>query len=154
MPILLTYARLQLVGKDGQPFRALPLFQVSASSTGEPVLIDPFPVMQLYFRTSGFRLAPTYAKVYPGMTVADKGIGLDPTYYGLYETIYSGKPLPTTEMRRRGLPEGIIDPGGRVEGFLFFEELPRSAKPAMLRYELVNVQTGESIGTLQAALDD
>ncbi|MDT9600143.1 hypothetical protein [Sphingosinicella rhizophila] len=152
-PVLFSYERLRLVGRDGQSFRALPLFHVKPSTEGEPQLSAPFEVRRLKFKTSGFRLAGTYREAYRGITVAKGEVGLNPAYYTLYETSYGGKPLPTTGMRRRGLPEGIIDSGGRVEGALFFEEVPRSARPLVLRYELINPSTGRALGIAETSVD-
>ena len=152
-PVLLALSRLRLVGRNGEVFRALPLFHVKASTGGEPQLSDPFEVRDLKFETRGFRLAPTYRVAYRGIPIAEERVGLSPDYYKLYD-YYSGKPLPTTGMRRRGIPEGIIDPGGEVKGYLFFEDVSRSAKPVTLHYEIVDPTSGASTGSIQVAIED
>lgn len=152
-PVLLAYNRISLRGSDGQVFRALPLFHVQRSAAGTAELKDPIDVRNLQYETTGFKLAPVYRKAYPKLPVAAEPVGLDPAYYELY-SYYTGKPMPTTGMRRRGLPEGIIEPGGQVKGYLFFEEVPRSAKPVSLHYDLVSPGSGQHIATISIPVED
>ncbi|TFI57551.1 hypothetical protein E2493_14360 [Sphingomonas parva] len=153
-PVLLAYNRIKLVGRDGREFRTLPLYRVQRSAAGEAELPHAFAVRDQKFEVSGFRLARLYGRAYPGQPLADTAIGLDPAYYALYESYYDGEPLPTTGMRRWGLPEGVLDPGGRVEGYLYFEKAPNSAEPLTLKYELVDALSGASSGIVSVVVDD
>ena len=151
-PIALEYIRFRLVGSDGASFRALPLFRLEG--TGSAITVrDAFGVRDRKFEASGFTIAPAYASVYPGAEFADTAVVKDTGQYALYD-YYDGKPLPTTGMRRRALPEGILIPGGYVEGFLYFEEVKRSAKPVMLHFDLVDPRTGEALGKIEVPADD
>lgn len=150
--VLVSYNRFRMVGADGRQYRALPLYKVEGTAE-KPTIRDPFEIREPKFAHSGFALAPFYSRVYRGVPVAD-GFIADPVYYDLYDGYYSGKPLPTTGMRRRAVPEGVLSPGGHVEGFLYFEEIPRSADNLALRYSPINLRTRTAMAEIQALYDD
>jgi hypothetical protein len=50
-------------------------------------------------------------------------------------------------MRRRVLPEGVLEPGGRVSGFLYFEKLDGDPQGVRLVTELVNARNGRRFAT-------
>lgn len=83
----------------------------------------------------GFSIAPPYAGVYPSATVAD-GYAWDAAYYGGYDGFWTDVELPTEQMLERVLPEGIVGPGGYVDGVLFFEHVPREETGLILFAEL------------------
>ena len=151
-PMLVSYNRFRMVGADGRQYRALPLYKVEGTAE-KPTLRDPFEIRKPKFAHSGFALAPFYSKIYRGVPVAD-GFIAEPAYYDLYDGYYSGKPLPTTGMRRHGVPEGVLAPGGHVEGFLYFEEIPGSADSLALRYSPINLRTRTAMAEVQVPYED
>lgn len=50
-------------------------------------------------------------------------------------------------MLRRALPEGILDPGGRLEGFLYFPDQPRGTALDLLA-SLTDASSGQVFGTI------
>jgi len=63
--------------------------------------------------------------------------------------------LPTRDMLVAALPEGFLEPGGHVEGFVYFptEEMPRSADgeravSAPLTVTIVDAETSTTLGDL------
>ncbi|WP_223641336.1 hypothetical protein [Corallococcus sp. EGB] len=72
---------------------------------------------------------PFYPPYYPG-----------PTYYD--------SSLPTTDMINNALPEGTLEPGGRMEGFLYFQGVVHRESAVTLQLQLVDAQTGEPFGSL------
>jgi hypothetical protein len=44
------------------------------------------------------------------------------------------------------LPEGVLEPGGRVEGFLYFERVDPQAPRVRFRADLTSADTGEVFG--------
>ncbi len=56
--------------------------------------------------------------------------------------------LPSREMMERALPEGVVDSGGRVSGFLYFQHVDRREAQVSLEMKLVDAKTGESLGHL------
>jgi hypothetical protein len=47
------------------------------------------------------------------------------------------------------VPEGTVQPGGELTGFLYFEEVPGDVPDALFTMELVNARTGEPIDTIE-----
>ena len=147
-PIRLRYDEFALVNPQGRRYAALPPYGVEGS-VEDPVLVDAYdPVTTPGFAYSGFSVALYYGSVYPTLTPYAGSFGYDPLYYDRYYTAYRDVELPTQEMVREALPEGVIDPGGRVSGFLYFERVPPSAPRVRFRADLANAQSGETFGEI------
>ncbi len=60
--------------------------------------------------------------------------------------------LPTRDMLNAGLPEGTIDDGGQVAGFLYFQRLTN--RESQLRFEarLPDARSGETVATISIPL--
>lgn len=73
---------------------------------------------------------------------------VDPFYgpYGYYWV--PPEPLPTRDMLRRALPEGVLEDGGSVAGFVYFQNVSGREHSVTLRARLVDARTGEQFGTL------
>ncbi|QDG49522.1 hypothetical protein FIV42_01850 [Persicimonas caeni] len=78
------------------------------------------------------------------------------TYYSRYYPLYAEYQLPTGEMLVRALPEGVIDPGGRITGFVYFEDL-ESIEPTpdrvTFRYVLVDAEANRRFGVVEIPFD-
>ncbi|EPX59751.1 hypothetical protein D187_002495 [Cystobacter fuscus DSM 2262] len=77
--------------------------------------------------------------------------GFDPIYdpfYGPYAYGYAPEPLPTEDMVKAALPQGTLQPGGAVTGFLYFQNVSEREGQVTLRARLVDARTGEQFGTL------
>lgn len=72
----------------------------------------------------------------------------DPYYYGGYYTYWNTISLPTPGMLKRAIPEGVIKDGGRLSGFLYFEEVSPKLKMVNFRTDLVDAQDGSIFGTI------
>ncbi len=73
----------------------------------------------------------------------------DSEYYGFYNDYWRNIELPTQEMLDRALPEGSLEDGGRVEGFVYFEKVdPDQVERVVFRFDLIDAQTGGIFGTL------
>lgn len=68
----------------------------------------------------------------------------DPYYYG-YQC---QEPLPTQDMLQKALPEGTLEPGGQMSGFLYFQGVGHREGQVVLQAQLVDSETGEPLGTL------
>jgi hypothetical protein len=55
--------------------------------------------------------------------------------------------LPTAEMLRKALPEGVLRPDGSMTGFLYFDR-PAHVQSATLTLELVNALDDRRIGAI------
>jgi hypothetical protein len=76
------------------------------------------------------------------------GFGPYPSYgyYPYYSTPVEA--LPTRDMLRRALPQGTLEDGGIVSGFLYFQDVGGSERRVTLQARLVDARTGEPFGTL------
>lgn len=60
--------------------------------------------------------------------------------------------LPTDDMIAEALPEGVVQDGGRVEGFLYFRGVTPRESRVMLRFELVDANDETPLGTVRVPL--
>ncbi|HEX9104900.1 MAG TPA: hypothetical protein VF997_21970, partial [Polyangia bacterium] len=61
---------------------------------------------------------------------------------------------PSTEVLELGLPEGVLPPGARVSGFLFFKRATGAHQGALdLSWEVHDAQTSASLGSLHVPLE-
>jgi hypothetical protein len=58
--------------------------------------------------------------------------------------------LPTADMLRNVVPEGVLDEGGELEGFLYFEKLQNTDADARVNFhvDLQDAITGQTFATL------
>ena len=68
----------------------------------------------------------------------------DDYYYPMTVTI----PLPTADMVQMALPERVLAPGERTEGFLYFDRVKRKAKRVDFTARLVDATSGAHVGTV------
>jgi hypothetical protein len=75
----------------------------------------------------------------------------DPFYdpfYGPRTYVRCEEPLPTQDMMDRALPEGTLETGGTVSGFLYFQGVGDRERQVILQAQLVDAKTGEPFGEL------
>ena len=150
-PVRLRYNEFALVGPDGQRYSALPPFEVGGS-VEEPVVVDGYdPIASPAFAYDGYSVAPYYGSVYTGLTPYAGTFGYDPYYYDAYDTYWADVDieLPTDEMLNRALPEGVLESGGSVEGFVYFEKVTEDVPRVTFRADLVNANTGDVFGEIR-----
>ncbi|MFZ5441142.1 MAG: hypothetical protein ACOZQL_14125 [Myxococcota bacterium] len=156
----LTPADLTLVGSSGMHYAALPPLKADVRSElgleGQVVLAD-------YHRAVPVRPAP---RPHPGHAPPPKrfwvvrpwvpfhvGVPLWPapwpwwsvhwhtTHYAQWPV-----PLPSDDMIRRALPEGVLDDGGTVSGFVYFPQLGARERTVKLELKLADATTGTEWG--------
>ena len=76
------------------------------------------------------------------------------SFYGPYPYPYRyySEPLPTKDMLNRALPEGTLEDGGAVAGFLYFQGVADREQRVTLQARLVEARTGEGSGSLALPL--
>lgn len=140
-PLRVRYNDFTLVYPSGFQAAALPPYQITATA----VTAVPPPSRITALR---FRVAPYYAPYYPGWPWWDGPFGFDPwyhhSYYGWWRT-----PLPSEDMLRQAIPEGVIESTGSLAGFLYFQEVSETTPRVNFAFELVDAKTGETFGTLR-----
>lgn len=114
-PFRLRYEDFTLVVPDGRQFPARSPFEI------EGVVLEP---VLPYARP---RLGPFLVRdVFGRLVLVDPWVG-DPWFedWGVPRTV--AVTLPTADMVQLALPERVVEPGGRVSGFLYFPRIPRVA---------------------------
>jgi hypothetical protein len=148
IPVRLRYDEFTLVGPQGQRYAALPPYGVEGS-VEEPTLVDGYaPVTAPTFEYRNFRVAPYYASAYPTISPYADPFYYDPYYYDRYATAWQSIELPTEEMVAEVLPEGVLDPGGRVEGFLYFQRVDADLPRVRFRADLVSANDSDVFGEI------
>ncbi|MHB1169261.1 MAG: hypothetical protein ACYC28_08270 [Longimicrobiales bacterium] len=139
-PLRLRYNEMQLVAPDGRTFNAIPPFNVEG---------DVAERVDVRFRGSGFHVAPYLSRYY---TVYDPFTGTffyDRVYYDRYVPTSINVELPSSDMISMALPEGVLEPGGSITGFLYFEDVEDTDIGQVdFTVALVNAQSEERIGTV------
>lgn len=149
--VLIRYSDFKLVGEDGTAYPALPLYKIDTSvSTPTSNLYNPINAPGFYHR--GFRVAPFYRGIYPGLPYYGGqfrygGFGWN-GYDSLFWDGFSQVKLPTPAMYQNVLPEGVLDPGGSLQGWLYFKHVkPQQGEALSFDASLMSVQ-GATLGTI------
>lgn len=109
------YDRFTLAGARGRVYRPLPPVPLFHDRP-----LDSAGTVRPFFASDSFFVRPAHRDVYPSLPPWPTRLPGDDR---LYERQYKlwGQGLPTPEVQRMGLPEGVLSDGGQISGFLFFE---------------------------------
>jgi hypothetical protein len=140
MPALVRYNHFWLTDAQGHRFNAMPPYDVDGTVTEREVIENP------YYGFSNFTLAPYLSRWYPRFALYRGAFAYDPVYYRPYLTTYRSIQLPTADMVQRALPEGVLAPGGRAAGFIYFQRLDRDIGTVTLNVEVVDANEGSTLG--------
>jgi hypothetical protein len=142
------YRQFALVTADEERrHAALPPFEISESEVVPVERLGLIPGPYPYFM-DGFAVAPYLRAYYPALPPYDGRFRWDPYYDGTYYPRWVRIELPTPEMLKRGLPEGVLRRGGEATGFLYFENVG-DANRATLMFDLIDAATDASFGTIR-----
>jgi len=138
--IRIRYNEFSLMSPSGKHYAALPPHAIDGTVAITPII-----------RWRDFRVAPYYRSVYPDLPYWSGPFGYDPNYhkrhYGYWQL-----PLPTIEMREEALPEGTLEDGGEVGGFLYFEKVGKDEIGVTFKNDLVDAGDGKTFGTISIPL--
>lgn len=141
-PIRLSYEDFELVRTDtGRRYAALPPLAIEGTIE-KPLAHYDRPG----FGHERFRVAPHHAWYYPGLQPWPETFAYDDLYYRSWYGRWAEIPLPTPEMVAAALPEGVVQPGGFVDGWLYFERLPAERGPVEFRFQLVDAESEDVVG--------
>jgi hypothetical protein len=139
-PVRIRYNEFRLVSPAGQSFAALPPFEIEGSVL-ETVTTMTYPPV-------GFGFAPYLSSYYPGMSLYYGPYAYDWFYYHRYYPVFRRVQLPTGDMIQKALPEGVLEPQGRVSGFLYFEEVSSDISRVDFRADIINAQTDQQFAEI------
>ncbi len=151
IPVKISYGQFALISDNGKRYNALPPFQINGTIEKPVLVYKETPITTPEFEYNNFLIAPYYAQVYPGIGVYTGTYYFDPMYYDNYYHYCSTlqTTLPTPDMVAKALPEGVLQPGGSVTGFVYFEKVePSSTSKVNFQIDLVNPQDGNNFATI------
>jgi hypothetical protein len=137
-PLRIRFREFSLVTTSG--FRAFALPPFHLQRPGVALSAPCYPC-------AGFYVAPLYAPFYPRFTPWPGPFDLDPFYFDTYYYQWR-EPLPSRDMLEKALPEGVLENGGRVTGYLYFQPLGHGLSEVRFMVELVNAETKAALGTI------
>ena len=134
-----TYGSFVLAGRK-DTYAALPPFQIDGSVPTDARIDTPL------WEQDGFVSAHYYGAYHSTLAFPSGPFGADPVYYRTYYPRWSSyERLPTQQMLAWALPEGIVEPGGSVTGFLYFEQVDADEREVQLRVHLSGERSGEVV---------
>src|SRR5260221_3455666 len=135
-----------LAGGSGFNYAAIPPMKARGRLSSREA--SPSPSLRLAgWEHRGFYVAPHYSYLYPGIEPWRGMFAYDPRYY---DNFYSRWPerLPTQDMLSEALPEGAVQDGGSVSGFVYFQSVTRRESVVQFKMDLVDASDGQSFGVL------
>lgn len=138
--IAIRYHDFRLESDLGRTLSPLPPIALDRS---RPLRTGAAPVLD----GSRFRFAPYYRDLFGDDTdYWTGGFAFDPYYYDRYDAWPPA--LPSSSMVERALPEGVIEAGGWVAGFLYFDAVEVEARAVTLRVHIDLPQREERVATI------
>ena len=147
--LLIRYSEFKISGKEtGRNYAALPPYEIRGTIQ-EPLIVLPYPFpINSLIEGDKFSVAPYCARMYPTLPAYQDSFSIDSLYYNRYYTVWAKIQLPTEEVLRKVLPDGVIDDGGHVSGFLYFETIHRREIELSFAMKLVDAANGQIFGTI------
>lgn len=155
--VRLAYEDFTLLGATGTRYAALPPFSISgpvSDATVRPgtiVLADYHPARPVPQRpvsprihSHRFHVAPPYAHLYIGFPLWAGLWALNAAYYAHWSAMWPTL-LPTDDMLQRAMPEGALEDGGVVSGYVYFQNVNREAT-VQLEVQLHDAASAASMG--------
>ncbi len=135
-PLAIRYQDFMLQRADStKSWAAIPPFSIDKTVTIDRPL----------YRSDSFLLAPYLSPYYPAWRRFDGFPAFDRDYWHTYYPEFGTLQLPTPDMLAAALPEGVLQPGGSMTGFLYFQHVPATPGQVLLRQRL-ETPTGDIFG--------
>jgi hypothetical protein len=139
--VLVRYNNFSVTDASGKRHAAMPPYDLSGSVT------ESYTVQNPYYPYTGFTVAPYLRRYYPRMAFYDGTFAYDQTYYDPYLTSFRRIRLPTTDMVQRALPEGVLAPGGKISGFVYFEHVDATSSSLNFQFAMTEATTNQPLAT-------
>ena len=154
-PLRISPEHFELVGGSRFRYAAMPLFELhkadDATATGGSGLEED---VEATTRAQGHNTTTTLGWGGGGRPGPWGPWGWSGYYDPFWDPFYGPQsrrepePLPTQDMVRQALPQGTLEPGGTLSGFLYFHDVSSREGSVTLEARLVDARTGEQFGTL------
>lgn len=129
MPIRISYNKFRMVSESGRRYSALPPFRIDGTVTTR---------VGNYYRPQRFWYAPYLSPYFPGVAVYNGPFLTNRLYWDRFAPVFATVSLPTDDMLEKALPEGVLAPGGRMTGFVYFEGVGPDARRVRLVADFPN----------------
>jgi len=141
-----SYRDFSLAGGSGFNYAAIPPMKARGTLNASKTTSAPPPRL-VGWEHRGFMVAPHYSYLYPGIEAWAGPFAYDPLYY---DNFYSRWPerLPTQDMLSEALPEGTLQDGGSVSGFVYFQSVTGRESAVRFKMDLVDATDGQAFGRL------
>src|SRR5713226_477174 len=140
----ISYRDFSLTGASGFHYAAIP--PITATGKLSDKAETPSPSLQLAgWEHHRFMIAPHYSYMYPGMGMWGGPFAYDPLYYDGYYANWPEK-LPTQDMLSEALPEGAVQDGGSVAGFIYFQSVTKRESAVQFEMTLTDASNGQAFG--------
>jgi hypothetical protein len=140
VPMRLRYADISLVDETGGAMSALPTYLLQD--------VQVSPISHPTFYANQFRVAPHYVHHYPTFAAWPSRFIFDDGFYRHQYSLWDPY-APTQGMREQAIPEGVIDDGGNISGFVYFKKLDPEMDRVTLTMNLVNANTEDLFGSIR-----
>ena len=141
--VRVSYRDFTLAGGGGFHYAAIPPMKARGTlSAGEA------PRLQMArWEHRGFYVAPHYSYLYPGIEPWGGPFGYDPLFYDRSYARWPEK-LPTQDMLSEALPEGAVQDGGSVSGFVYFQSVTGRESAVQFEMNVVDANNGQPFGAV------
>lgn len=141
-----SYRDFTLSGGSGFAYAAIPPIKAKGKLSMRDVQSPP--KLQLAgWEHRRFMVAPHYSYMYPGVDPWMGPFAYDPFYYDNFYANWPEK-LPTQDMLSEALPEGAVQDGGSVAGFVYFQSVTGRESAVKFEMTLVDASNGHSFGLI------
>src|SRR5207248_9956667 len=108
----------------------------------------PAPALrQARWEHHGFFVAPHYPYLYPGIEPWGGPFAYDPLDYDGYYRRWPER-LPIQDMLSEAIPEGAVQDGGTVSGFVYFHSVTSRESAVQFQMNLVDASDGTAFGVI------
>ena len=137
-PVHVRYEHFRLASPNGDSYAVLPPLPTRGNApTSARRIVSP------RFRHVSYDVAPYYGAAYAGISIHEGPFlrAAEPDARVRFRRLGN---LPSSEMVDWALPEGVLRVSGFVEGFMFFERVPKGVNELELQAVLVTPRAPES----------
>jgi hypothetical protein len=138
-PLRVLYEDFELAGARGRKYRPLPVVPIDHDAR------DP---VRPTFGADKFFVGPRYHDIYPSLPAWERQLPRDESFYQRQYGRWSAE-LPTREMKRMALPEGVLADGGQITGFVYFEDATRRESRVTFRADLAGDDDGQTVAAIE-----
>jgi hypothetical protein len=150
-PLRIRFSNFALLGAYDR-YSVLPLFTFERVGDRYLMVEGYAPVALPEFSYEEYYVTEQYRPAFPGIATYDRALVLDDAYYGRYMRTWEELPLPIDDMRKRGLPEGVLPADSSLSGFLFFEGLHPGEEKLHFLAQLQDAETHDYFGAIRITL--